>query len=416
MSLPPYSLNSLTLSVSTGTPPNVVTYEQDIPLSGVNMGNNSIPIPPTSSIFSAFESNAPGTHFNYSIKGSYTALSGPNFLITTPGTSNYVPKQIIPSLYLAPFPSTIDTTTPPLSLTPLVTNTGTGALSFSSSNTSVATIAGDTITFVGAGTSTITVSVAASVDNVYAATSTTAIVTVNAPLTPPVLETTLVDGKVYSTYSSDLNEAIQGYIIATVRFSLGLNQFPQGIDSIDLSKISAAITVRSGPRIGNVANIQDNVSATFSDGYLVITGYAYPSPLGFKNGYNVSIELYNRFRPYRTWWDSRTFNYPYTIEMTGLPVLTVDLVQTATPGNFLLQTPNVGAPFSYKVGYRRTDSPSDPLNYLPDIYVTDGNNYSIAIPTLQVGVSYTFEVELWHSQYDESRKELLPNQIFSYTI
>jgi hypothetical protein len=58
-------------------------------------------------------------------------------------------------------------------------------LSFSSSNTSVATIAGDTITFVGAGTTTITVSVAVSADNVYAATSTTAIVTVNTPPPPP---------------------------------------------------------------------------------------------------------------------------------------------------------------------------------------------------------------------------------------
>ena len=95
--------------------------------------------------------------------------------------------------------------------------------------------------------------------------------------------------------------------------------------------------------------------------------------------------------------------------------MTVGLVKTTTPGNFLLQTPNVGAPFSYKVGYHRTDSPSDPLNYLPDIYVTDGNNYSISIPSLQVGVSYRFEVELWHSQYNESRKGLLPNQNFSYT-
>jgi hypothetical protein len=406
------SLTSLTLSVSTGAPPNVVTYPQDIPLSSVNMGNNSILIPPTSSIVTAFASSAPGTPFNYSITGSYASQSGPNVLIATPGTSNYIPQQITPYLYLAPL--TNYTTDAPFSLTPLVINTGTGALSFSSSNTSVATIAGDTITFVGEGFTTITVSVAVSADNVYAATSTTAIVTVNIP---PIFETTLVDSKVYATYSSDLNDAIQGgSSFFTLRFSLGANQFPEGINSINLNTIGAAITARSGDLAGNATSVQDSTSATFSDGYLVITGYGSTSPYVFQNGYKVSIELHNRIRPYRTWWNSFNFNYLYTIEITGLPVLTVSLVQTTTPGNFLLQTPNVGAPFSYKLGYRITDAPSDPLNYLPDIYVTDGNNYSISIPDLQVGVSYSFEVELWHSEYNESRKVLLPNQIFLYTI
>jgi hypothetical protein len=401
------SLTSLTLYVYTGSPPNMVTYEQDIPLSSVNMGSNSIMIPNTSSIFTAFETSAPGTFFPYSLKASHAnGLS----IVTTNGASNYVHQQITPYLHLEPL--TNYTTDAPFPLTPLVINTGTGALSFSSSNTSVATISGDMITFVGAGITTITVSVAVSADNVYAATSTTAIVTVNIL---PVFETTLVDGKVYAVYSSDLNGAIQGFgSFFTLRISLGLNQFPEGINSINLNSIAAAIYSRSGDYVGSATNAQD--SATFSDGYLVITGYGSTSQQLFQNGYNVSIQLYNKTGPYQVVWDSNYFDYLYTIELTGLPVLTVGLVQTATPGNFLLQTPNVGAPFSYKVGYRRTDSPSDPLNYLPDIYVANGNNYSISIPDLQVGVSYRFEVELWHSQYDESRKGLLPNQIFSYTI
>ena len=400
------SLTSLTLYVYTGSPPNMVTYEQDIPLSSVNMGSNSIMIPNTSSIVTAFETSAPGTFFPYYLKAYYgNGLS----IVTTNGASNYVPQQITPYLHLEPL--TNYTTDAPFPLTPLVINTGTGALSFSSSNTSVATISGDMITFVGAGITTITVSVAVSADNVYAATSTTAIVTVL-----PVFETTLVDGKVYAVYSSDLNGAIQGSSsFFTLRISLGLNQFPEGINSINLNSIAAAIYSRSGDYVGSATNAQD--SATFSDGYLVITGYGSTSQQLFQNGYNVSIQLYNKTGPYQVVWDSNYFDYLYTIELTGLPVLTVGLVQTATPGNFLLQTPNVGAPFSYKVGYRRTDSPySDPLNYLPDIYVANGNNYSISIPDLQVGVSYRFEVELWHSQYDESRKGLLPNQIFSYTI
>jgi hypothetical protein len=92
MPLPsPSLLTSLTLSVSKGSPPNVVTYQQDIPLSGVNMGNNSIPIPPTSSIFSAFETASVGTSFNYSLNASYAAISGPNVVITTPGAQPFVP-------------------------------------------------------------------------------------------------------------------------------------------------------------------------------------------------------------------------------------------------------------------------------------------------------------------------------------
>lgn len=410
------SLTSLTLSVSKTVynPPDYVavtiTNEMDIPLSSVNMGSNSIMIPNTSSIVTAFETSAPGTFFPYSLKASHAnGLS----IVTTNGASNYVPQQITPYLHLEPL--TNYTTDAPFPLTPLVINTGTGALSFSSSNTSVATIAGDMITFVGAGITTITVSVAVSADNVYAATSTTAIVTVNIPPVPPVFETTLVDGKVYAVYSSDLNDAMLGSgSFFTLRISLGLNQFPQGINSINLNSIAASITARSGDYAGSSTNAQD--SATFSDGYLVITGYGSTPQEFFQNGYNVSIQLYNKIGPYQVVWDSNYFDYLYTIELTGLPVLTVGLVQTATPGNFLLQTPNVGAPFSYKVSYRRTDSPSDPLNYLPDIYVANGNNYSISIPDLQVGVSYRFEVELWHSQYDESRKGLLPNQIFSYTI
>ena len=65
MSLPPSSLTSLSFSVSTGSPPNVVTYEDDIPLSMVVTGSNSIPVFffPTSNVFSAFETASVGTPF-----------------------------------------------------------------------------------------------------------------------------------------------------------------------------------------------------------------------------------------------------------------------------------------------------------------------------------------------------------------
>ena len=96
MSSPPSSLTSLTLSVSKGSPPNMVTNEMDIPLSSVNMGSNSILIPPTSSIFSAFENASVGTSFNYFIKGSYANQNGSNVLITTPGAQPFVPYPPVP--------------------------------------------------------------------------------------------------------------------------------------------------------------------------------------------------------------------------------------------------------------------------------------------------------------------------------
>ena len=81
------SLSSLTLSVSTGSPPNVLTYEQDIPLSSVNMGSNSIMIPNNSSMVTALNNQPVGTSFSCSIKASYAeGLS----VITTNGAEDFV--------------------------------------------------------------------------------------------------------------------------------------------------------------------------------------------------------------------------------------------------------------------------------------------------------------------------------------
>ena len=81
------SLTSLTLSVSTGSPPNVLTYEQDIPLSSVNMGSNSIMIPNNSSMVTALNNQPVGTSFSSSIKAYYgNGLS----VITTNGAEDFV--------------------------------------------------------------------------------------------------------------------------------------------------------------------------------------------------------------------------------------------------------------------------------------------------------------------------------------
>ena len=111
------SLSSLTLSVSTGSPPNVVTYEQDIHLANVNMGNNSIMIPNNSSMVTAFETAFVGTSFSYSIKASYadglsvvTANGDQPFVIPPPppialGTNYVTVKYILTSIPSGPTPA-----------------------------------------------------------------------------------------------------------------------------------------------------------------------------------------------------------------------------------------------------------------------------------------------------------------------
>ena len=91
MSLPSSSLTSLTLSVSTGSPPNVLTYEHDIPLSDLVMGNNSIMIPNNSSVVNALNNAPVGTPFSHSLKASHAnglsvlATNGAeDFVTTTP--------------------------------------------------------------------------------------------------------------------------------------------------------------------------------------------------------------------------------------------------------------------------------------------------------------------------------------------
>jgi hypothetical protein len=169
----PSKINSMKLRVSSGTPPNVVIREQEI--STANIGSNSILITNTQMI-SDFNDKQPGTIFNPSILASYQDSSNEYNLVIN-GLSNYVPKQIIPNLYLAPL--TKLTTDPSFNLTSSVITNSSGALTFTSSNTSVATISGSRVILVGGGTTTINVSLAESLDKVYFPATINATLTVN---------------------------------------------------------------------------------------------------------------------------------------------------------------------------------------------------------------------------------------------
>jgi surface protein len=173
------TFRSLTLNVTTGTAPNQVTHTQ--PITSVHEGNNSVPIT-DASILTAFNSQAVGTTFTPSIVAKYGSDSNGNALTTvsTPSVTSFIPRVI--SLANIPNKLTTDTS---FSLSSLITTVSAGVLSYSSSNTSVATVNSSTglVTPVGEGTTTITVSQAATANHRAASASATLTVT----LPPPVV-------------------------------------------------------------------------------------------------------------------------------------------------------------------------------------------------------------------------------------
>jgi hypothetical protein len=166
MSFPP-PITGLKLRVSTGSD----TYEQAIP--SASLGNNSMQIMPNTVVFNAFNANSTGTIFTPSIVANYGSdeLGNAVSAVSTPSiVTNFVPKKITTTLSLSALTnkSTIDS---PFSLSGFVTTNSTGVLSYESSAPSVATVNPSTglVTIVGAGTTTITVSQAASANGVYTA-------------------------------------------------------------------------------------------------------------------------------------------------------------------------------------------------------------------------------------------------------
>ena len=178
------SLRSLTLNVTNGTAPNQVTHTQTI--TSVFQGNNSFPIT-NANILTAFNNNPAGTIFTPSIVTSYGSdeLGNALSIVSTPSVSNFVPRQITPNLSLADIPNKL-TTDSSFSLS--VTTNSTGVLSYSSSAPSVATVNTTTglVTLVGAGTTTITVNLAASANGVYTAATASRQLVVSVPAAPTI--------------------------------------------------------------------------------------------------------------------------------------------------------------------------------------------------------------------------------------
>ena len=159
----PSPITSMKLRVSTGSSPNVQTFEE--PITTASLGPNTVPITPE--LVSVLNGRPAGTIFTPSIVTTYGSDSLTT--VSTNSVSNFVTRKITPTISLANIPNkfTIDA---PFSLSGLITTDSVGVLSYSSSNTSVATVSSaGLVTIVGAGTTTITVNQAASTNGVYSA-------------------------------------------------------------------------------------------------------------------------------------------------------------------------------------------------------------------------------------------------------
>ena len=174
-SFPP-PITAMKLRVSTGTSPNVQTFEQTIlpsELSGTTA--NSVLI--NDSLLNAFSSQSVGTSFSSSIVTTYDGFPSSNTLSSN-STSNFIPRV----LSLANISNKL-TTDSPFSLSGLISTVSTGNLSYSSSNQSVSTVSPTgLVTIVGEGTTTITVNQVA--DATYGAASASKTFAVATP--PPI--------------------------------------------------------------------------------------------------------------------------------------------------------------------------------------------------------------------------------------
>ena len=171
-SFPP-PITAMKLRVTTGTSPNLQTFEQTIPASELS-GTTANSVLINDSLLNAFSSQPLGTFFSSSIVTTYESFPSGNIL-TNNNTSNFIPRV----LFLANISNKLPTDSP-FSLSGLISTVSTGNLSYSSSNQSVSTVSPTgLVTIVGEGTTTITVNQVA--DATYGAASASKTFAVSTP-------------------------------------------------------------------------------------------------------------------------------------------------------------------------------------------------------------------------------------------
>jgi surface protein len=168
----PSSIQSLTLRFTKGTPPTQETYTQEIPLESIQqLGSKSVAIT-DSEILAAFNDNPEGTIFTPSIAANYGNDESGNAITKVTSLASNIPNFIPRVISL---PSVInkfinDTS---FNLSSFITTISAGALSYSSSNPSVASVnSSGLVTLLSEGTTTITINVTATAEHIAGTAST----------------------------------------------------------------------------------------------------------------------------------------------------------------------------------------------------------------------------------------------------
>ena len=191
----PSSIQSFTLRFTKGNPPTLVGT-QTISLGNINGVGTTNRVKIDSNITNAFSTEPVGTIFTPSIVVDY----GNNLTIaTSPAPSfdapYFVPRKITPTITLASTFNKLSTDSA-FSLSDFITTPSPGVLSYSSSDTSVAEVdSSGQVTLKGVeGTTTISVTQAASNDGIYTASSAAVSTTIVVSTPPPPLSL-LANGK-----------------------------------------------------------------------------------------------------------------------------------------------------------------------------------------------------------------------------
>jgi len=148
----------------------LLSYTQELDVLSLNLGENTIKIT-NQTLISALNNASYGDSFEFLIEANYgNDESGTPITRTTNADSAFISKVI----FLANIPNK-KTNDVPFPISEFITTISTGALTYSSSNTSVATINSSTglITPIGVGTSTITANVAATATHIAGSASKT---------------------------------------------------------------------------------------------------------------------------------------------------------------------------------------------------------------------------------------------------
>ena len=139
-------LTRLTIVLSTGVPPNIVEFRQDVPLSDLDIGTNTITI--SQNIVNQMNKFTLRTNFTVTIETYYS-----DGLSITESASNYnlIPEPVTTILSMSPINKNFGDS--PIALIPLVTTNSSGDFNFISDNPLIATISdGDILNIIGAGT------------------------------------------------------------------------------------------------------------------------------------------------------------------------------------------------------------------------------------------------------------------------